>query len=170
MSFTMLPGGGMTNPFNPFRPSTGYSEEDHQSTEEVLQKSSATELASNPINRDNYVDEMLNRANKGDEAALEWIINYYASEDSAKTARDWTASREDNAYQRLMADFQKAGISPYVLSGATPGISSSAGKSYSGSGITSRANNQDSNTTKGVTASLAAMLALFGVILKLAAL
>lgn len=88
-------------------------------------------------NFDNILSNLEQRANQGDEAAIEKLFNYYASERSEKTARDWTAAREDNQYQRLVADLQKAGISPYILSGATPGVSSASGVSHSGSSLTS---------------------------------
>lgn len=100
-------------------------------------------------NSDNWLSNLQSMANKGDTGALEKLVNYYASEASSKTARDWTSQREDTQYQRLMDDLSKAGISPYVLSGATPGVSSSSGKSYSGSEMVSRKNNQNTNL-KGI--------------------
>ena len=77
------------------------------------------------------LSNLSDRANKGDEAALEKLFNYYSSEASAKTSREWTASREDTAYQRLIADLKKAGISPYILSGASPFAGGATQQSYS---------------------------------------
>lgn len=71
-------------------------------------------------------------ANQGDAASLDKLVNYMMTEQSNQIARDWTASREDTQYQRLVADLKAAGINPYILmqSGASPISSSSSGSSY----------------------------------------
>lgn len=111
-------------------------------------------------NNPDWLNSLIERA-KTDTGAYEKLIDYYATRESEKTAREWTAQREDTAYQRLMDDLKKAGISPYVLSGATPSVSSSVGKSYSGSQMTSRENNAK---TVG-SSELKSLLALLGVML-----
>lgn len=98
-------------------------------------------------NMDEWVNYLRNEASKGNSAAFDKLFNYIASETSAKTARDWTAEREDNQYQRLMDDLREAGISPYILSNAIPGASGARQNSYSGSQMTEREKSQLNNET-----------------------
>lgn len=98
---------------------------------------------------------------KNDPAYLEKLVNYYMTEESNKTAREWTAIREDTAYQRLMKDLKKAGISPYVLTGATPAVSSSSGKSYTSTEAVTRENSIRANDTNAAKA----LLQFFGLFL-----
>ena len=93
----------------------------------------ALDIASSGDRFDYWLNETEKKAQSGDAAALDRLFNYYATQRSEKNALDWTASREDTQYQRLVEDLRKAGISPYVLSSATPGVSSYTGQSYSGS-------------------------------------
>lgn len=125
------------------------------------QKTTASEIARFGSSDSSWLDSLTRKAQSGDTAAYEKLIDYYMTRDSEKTARDWTASREDTQYQRLIADLDKAGISPYILSGATPGVSSSVGKSYSGSQMTSSENNR--KTTDA--ANLKGLLGVLGVII-----
>lgn len=113
----------------------------------VLDGSSNTALQNTYRDFSSVLSGVEKKAQNGDPSALEHLFNYYASEASAKSARDWTAAREDTQYQRLMADLQKAGISPYILTGATPGVSSATGVSHSGSSITSYANSKRTQET-----------------------
>ena len=153
---TMLPGGGVVIPS--FRPD-GQTKETITGTD--LGNNSATSLAGQKWDSDSWFNNVVERANNGDEASIQFLLNYFANRESEKTARDWTAMREDNAYQRLSEDLRKAGISPYVLSGATPAVSSSAGKSYSGSDLVSQQSNKKTNDTN----QLRTLLALFGIIM-----
>lgn len=98
---------------------------------------------------------------KTDPAYLEKLVNYFMTEESNKTAREWTAQREDSTYQRLMKDLKKAGISPYVLTGATPAVSSSSGKSYTSTEAVTRENSIRSSDTNLAKQTLAS----FGVII-----
>lgn len=98
---------------------------------------------------------------KNDPAYLEKLVNYYMTEESNKTAREWTAQREDSTYQRLMKDLKKAGISPYVLTGATPAVSSSSGKSYTSTEAVTRENSIRANDTNAAKA----LLQFFGLFL-----
>lgn len=102
----------------------------------------ALSAAQNPQSLQDLINSLDERSRRGDVAATETLFNYLASEQSAKTARDWTSAREDTQYQRLMADLKKAGISPYILTGATPGVSSSSGVSHSGNRLTTQQTNQ----------------------------
>lgn len=108
-----------------------------------------------------WLEFAIDKANSGDAAWQDKLWNYLATREGEKTARDWTAKREDSAYQRLTSDLKAAGISPYVLSGASPMASASASKSYSGSELTSQKNNKENNKLK----ALIAQLGFFGVIL-----
>lgn len=121
----------------------------------VFTNSSASSLA-NGLTEDSWL-EYAQKMAQTDSAWREKLWNYYATKDSEKTAREWTAQREDSSYQRLMDDLQKAGISPYILSGASPMASASTGKSYSGSEVTSRANNKASNERQALYAQMASM-------------
>lgn len=127
------------------------------------QEQTASDFARSDSNP-SWLNSLIDKANAGDTSAYEKLIDYYMTEDSAKTAREWTAQREDNQYQRLMDDLRKAGVSPYVLSGATPGVSSSAGKSYSGSQITT---NKNKETDQALTA-LRDIFIVMGIVAKLA--
>lgn len=73
-------------------------------------------------------------ANNGDEASLDKLLNYLMSEQSSLTAREWTAQREDHAWERLVKDLRAAGINPYAFAtfGANPIASGSQGHNYSG--------------------------------------
>ena len=69
-------------------------------------------------------------ADHGDASALDKLMNYMMSEDSAQSQREWDA----HSYSRLFDDMKSAGINPYAFAtmGASP-ISSSSNTHYSGS-------------------------------------
>lgn len=117
--------------------------------------------ASSGFDESNWLQYAIDKANSGDSAWQDKLWNYLSTREGEKTARDWTAQREDNAYQRLMADFKAAGLSPYILSGASPMASASGSKAFSGSELTSSKNNKENNQTR----SLIAQLGFFGIIL-----
>lgn len=78
-------------------------------------------------------------ASNGNEAAIDLLYNYKLSEESANSARAWTANREDTQYQRMVKDLHSVGVNPYfALSGASPVSSSSQGVNYQGQQFTSR--------------------------------
>lgn len=68
-------------------------------------------------------------ADNGDKDALDRLMNYAMSEDSAKTERDW----DSHSYSRMFEDMRNAGVNPYAMftMGASP-ISSSSNTHYSG--------------------------------------
>lgn len=81
-------------------------------------------------------------AQNGNEAAVDRYYNYIMSEQSANTARQWTAKREDTAYQRMVSDLKSAGVNPYfALSGGSPISSATQGVNYQGGQYTSRGSN-----------------------------
>lgn len=155
MSVTMLPSGGTVSPtFRPDGKDTGI-------TLGTGTTGTAEQLSQYDWNEQSYMNNLIDKANNGDVASIEKLVDIWATRENEKTARDWTASREDTAYQRLSEDLKKAGISPYVLSGATPMVSSSSGKSVSGSEMTSRANQQSSQSNQNARS----VLQLAGIVL-----
>ena len=104
----------------------------------VLSKPKDSEGNRMDISSDNFVEFMQGLAAKGNKDALDWLVNYYSTWEANK----WAAQRDDTAYQRLNKDLLAAGISPYVLSGATPQISSV--KMPDSSSFASTANNKRS--------------------------
>lgn len=110
----------------------------------------------------------------GDSAAADKLIGYLMSEESAQTARDWTASREDTQYQRLVDDLKSAGINPYAIlaTAGSPVSSGSNGNSYSGSQFTtkhsqeeSERHNRQSESLKILTTMLMAAAMVFAAVL-----
>lgn len=100
------------------------------------------------------------RAEAGDEAALDKLFSYYMSEGSAETARNWSASREDTGYQRLVADMKAAGFNPYALLAqqGSPIASSSDGRSYSGTQWTNQRHNEETEKTNWSKTILSSLL------------
>lgn len=156
-----LPGRPWTeDTYNPVVP--GSNSDPSTDIDSIIQGSGSSFNASSSLdsvdsNLDFLLHSLSEKASKGDESALEKLFNYYATVKSEKTARDWTSAREDNQYQRLVSDLQKAGISPYILSSAVPGVSSASSSSFSGSQMTSHQSNERTNDT-GVARSLIALV------------
>lgn len=86
----------------------------------------------------------------GSESDHDRFIDWLMTNESAKIARDWTASREDTQYQRLVDDLKKAGINPYALlnNGASPISSSSNGSSFTGAYSSNEALKKEANAQK----------------------
>ena len=106
----------------------------------------------NNISYDDYNGDWMrflrDKANSGDEASLDRMMNYIMTEASNDRARKWTANREDNAYQRLVKDLRAAGINPMVMfQGVNPIASSSSGSTYSGNPYISNNKNYQTNAT-----------------------
>lgn len=106
-------------------------------------------------------------AANGDQSALDKLLNYLMSESSSQTARDWTANREDTAYQRLVADLKAAGINPYAFAtfGASPFSSSSSGHSYGGNNIASYSINKEKNEQNWLKIALQGALPVIGALI-----
>lgn len=79
-----------------------------------------------------WKEELYRRFKNGDEAAGERLFNYLAQEEANKNSLDYAK----NAYSYMIKDLEKAGISPYIISGASP-LSMSFGSS-SGSQMTTQ--------------------------------
>lgn len=102
-----------------------------------------------PISQDNWLDRLQQMANYGDKSALDRLMTYFMSEGSAQTARDWTASREDSAVERMITQFRNAGINPYyALQQMNPIVSSSSGNTYSGAFSSNSSNKQEQNASR----------------------
>lgn len=121
----------------------------------------ASSMAGNNYTFDNALKALENKARAGDTSAIEKLFNYYSTKKSEETARELTMKREDNQYQRLVEDLRKAGISPYVISSASPGVSAFTGATYSGSQMTSEANARrtgDINVGKAILTAIGTAL------------
>ena len=108
---------------------------------------------------------------KGDSAAADKLFSYLMSEQSAQTARDWTANREDTQYQRLVDDLKAAGINPYAMlaSAGSPVSSSSGGNSFSGSQFTSRASAEETERNHKTNNSLKLIATILSLVTVMAA-
>lgn len=138
---TMFPSGGLVTGFRP--PSISITKDTEPETIQPGQVESSA-LASNK----NIIDILRERAEGGDASSMDYLISYLLSEQSAQTAREWTAKREDTQYQRFVQDATKAGINPYfALTGGSPVSSSTQGVNYQGSTYTSASNNQRTTRT-----------------------
>lgn len=130
--------------------------------------STTIEQAKQP-NKDDYstwngdwLGYMEYKAAQGDVEWQEKLFNYYMSEQSAQNARDWTAKREDEAVQRFVKDAKAGGMNPYALlaSGGNPIASSSSGNSYSGSQLTTR-EHQENTEAQAWFKSLLSLIPMF---------
>lgn len=99
----------------------------------------AVDFNYNDIN--SWKDELYRRFKNGDDAAGERLFNYIVQEDANKNSLDYAK----NAHSYMMEDLRKAGISPYIISGASP-ISMSFGSS-SGSQMTTQSSSLRSAQT-----------------------
>lgn len=114
-----------------------------------------------------FVGYLTYMADHGDSASLDRLMNYLMTNESESSAREWTASREDTQYQRLVSDLKKAGINPYVLlsGSATPISSASPSHGYSGSMASSYDINQQKVNQNWLKVGLSAMLPIIGAII-----
>lgn len=110
-------------------------------------------------NESSWLSKLQELADNGNASARDALVQYYSSKEANETAYQRTVEREDHAYERLMTDLKKAGISPYILSGATPMVSQASQQSKTSSDFTSAANNKKSAEAN----NLKAILALIGV-------
>lgn len=112
-------------------------------------------------NADDYKAWLIEQAGKGNTAAQDKIGSYYLGEESNQTAREWTAGREDTAYQRMVKDARAAGINPMALlaTGGSPQASSSSGHSYNNGEFESKRHNE-TNESKGFIIGIISALAI----------
>lgn len=134
----------------------------NDSPEEIAaQQSSNSALKFKDVNSSNVLDYLSQR---GDASSQDYLIKYYLDQLSESSARGYNASREDTAYQRLMSDLKKAGISPYALTpGLTP-INGSSGFTASGNTYTSARNTQYSKSMETATKFTQIITSIFSAI------
>ena len=149
---TMLPSGGSITGFgNPegfFGGSGSNSAADYSSSQSALQ-------------------DLIDRANKGDSSARDALWSYYLSEMSNNSAREWTAQREDSAWQRWVKDMEAAGLNPYAVYAAGNGgysVSGSSGTHYSSATATKEAKDL-SNTANLIKTIMAAVGTAIGIMM-----
>lgn len=87
---------------------------------------------------------------KNDEAIKDKYLDFLMSEYSNEAAFKRSMKDRDTAYDSLMSQLKRNGISPYILSGSLPSASSSQATSYTGSQLVS----QQSNKVTSQTSSL----------------
>lgn len=114
-----------------------------------------------------WMSYLTDLANSGDQAAIDRLMNYFMTEQSNMNARSWTASREDTAYQRLVADMKAAGLNPYAFAtmGSSPISSSSSGSQYSGSYSSSYELNKEKNTQNWLKIALSNLVPIIGALI-----
>lgn len=132
--------------------------------------SSSSSNNSIPDYNGDWLGWLKTKAEAGDEAALDKLFNYYMSEGSAENARNWTASREDTAYQRLVADMKAAGFNPFALLAqqGSPISSASDGRSYSGTSFTTARHNEETEKTNWSKTILSSLLTVASIAVTLA--
>lgn len=106
-------------------------------------------------------------ADNGDKAALDKLMNYLMSENSAQIARQWTENREDSQFQRFSEDARKAGFNPQALLGfgGNAIASSSSGSSYSGSYQSSYDINKEKNAQNWLKVALSSLVPIIGALI-----
>lgn len=93
------------------------------------------------IDQDNWLDYTKDRAASGDEAAIDTLTDFYASETSAKTAREYETEQNAHIVDTLVEQYKRNGLNPYWLldSGSVGSVSYTANSNkYSSSGYMSR--------------------------------
>lgn len=105
------------------------------------------------LSSDTWEQYLKARAVKGDDAALDYLLNYYMSEHSAQSARAYESQKNATAYQTLVEDMKKAGLNPYWISSLTAPTYTSSSNHYSGSNFLS-ARRADETENKNDTSAL----------------
>lgn len=76
-----------------------------------------------------YEEIMAYMASQSDEWA-EKYLDYLTEKGELDRANEYTASREDTAYQRLVSDLKAAGLNPAMMFGSSASISASGSQGY----------------------------------------
>lgn len=115
------------------------------------------------FNKDNWEEALQTRANYGDEAALDYLLNYWMTEKSAETAREFESKR----YQTLVNDLKKAGINPYWSTDGAFGAPSfsNTGSSYSGSNYMSARKSRATENNNTLKNSVGNFIPILGTII-----
>lgn len=106
-----------------------------------------------------YEDYLKWMSQHSDEWA-EKYLDYLTERGELDRANEYTANREDTAYQRLVSDLQKAGLNPAMMYGSSASISASGSQGYvkMSEGANSRAIGNYSKLKKLVLSYLAYQL------------
>lgn len=107
------------------------------------QQSVVPSSASNyePMTQDNWLEQTQKRAANGDEAATDMLTDFYASESSAKTAREYETEQNAHIVDTLVEQYKRNGLNPYWLldSGSVGSVNYTANSNkYSSSGYLSQ--------------------------------
>lgn len=134
---------------------TGYEKDDSQVHDNVSTGASLSEYLQSHSGA-TYEDVMKYMSQYSDEWA-EKYIDYIGEQEGLNKANEYTAQREDTAYQRLVADLRSAGLNPAMMYGssASPvGPSGSQGYVKMTEGATSRGISNYSKIQKLILAYL----------------
>lgn len=121
---------------------------------------SARNVAANTINENNWLELTQQRASKGDDAALDALTEWYASEASSKTARDYETERNAHVVDTLMEQYKRNGLNPYWLidSGSVGSVNYTANSNkYSNSGYLAKTK-AEREMWKGASQTMVQML------------